>query len=257
MKLKVILVVFLFAIWSVISGWYYVCIIKQSGQDFSSLVGAKVSPIHFKINGSAPVVGHNFDSLKNNLLRRLGENNVLLITGICDSSEVGTTSYRNLGLARALATKYLFRDVNDNRIILASNIGILPIQDGFLDAITFSILLRNEFIEETSTGVILRFNDEDLEENLPTKLEAYLTYLSIEKRRNSMEIIGQTESTAHDKGPNNLGLKAAYAIKKLLIRRGVDSTNLKVLSMGNLEPIIHNPRDSSAVFNNRVEIRIN
>ena len=126
-----------------------------------------------------------------------------------------------------------------------------------MEGVTFSILLRNEYIEETSTGVILRFNDEDLEENLPTKLEAYLTYLSIEKRRNTMEIMGQTKSTAHDKGPNNLGLKAADAIKKLLIRRGMDSTNLKVLSMGNLEPIIHNPRDSSAVFNNRVEIRIN
>ncbi len=242
MKLKVTLVVLLFAIWSVISGWYYVCIIKQSGQDFSSLVGAKVSPIHFKINGSAPVVGHNFDSLKNNLLRRLGENNVLLITGICDSSEVGTTSYRNLGLARALATKYLFRDVNDNRIVLASNIGILPIQDGLLDAVTFSILIRNEYIEETSTGVILRFNDEDLEEDLPTKLDAYLTYLSIEKRRNTIEI---------------MGLKEAYTIKKLLIHRGVDSTNLKVLEMGDLKSLEDENKDSSAMFSNRVEIRIN
>lgn len=242
MKLKVILVVFLFVIWSVISGWYYVCIIKQSGQDFSSLVVTKESPVHFKINGSAPIVGHNFDSLKNNLLRRLGENNVLLITGICDSSEVGTTSYRNLGLARALATKYLFRDVNDNRIVLASNIGILPIQGGFLDAVTFSILIRNEYIEETSTGVILRYNDEDLEENLPTKLDAYLTYLSIEKRRNTMEI---------------MGLKEAYTIKKLLINRGVDSTNLKVLEMRDLKSLEDASKDSSAMFTNRVEIRIN
>jgi hypothetical protein len=187
-------------------------------------------------------VGHNFDSLKNNLLRRLGENNVLLITGICDSSEVGSTSYKNLGFARALATKYLFRDVNDNRIVLASNIGILPIQDGLLDAVTFSILIRNEYIEETSTGVILRFNDEDLEEDLPTKLEAYLTYLSIEKRRNAMEIIG---------------LKEAYTIKKLLIDRGVDSTNLKVLEMGDLKSLEDAKKDSIAMFSNRVEIRIN
>jgi hypothetical protein len=242
MKLKVILVVFLFAIWSVISGWYYVCIIKQSGQDFSSLVSKKESPIHFKINRSAPIVGHDFDSLKNNLLRRLGENNVLLITGICDSSEVGSTRYKNLGFARALATKYLFRDVNDNRIVLASNIGMLPIQDGFLDAVTFSILSRNEYIEETSTGVILRFNNEDLEENLPTKLEAYLTYLSIEKRRNTMEI---------------MGLKEAYAIKKLLINRGMDSSNLKVLEMGDLKSLEDANKDSSAMFSNRVEIRIN
>ena len=119
---------------------------------------------------------------------------------------------------------------------------MLPIQDGFLDAVTFSILSRNEYIEETSTGVILRFNNEDLEENLPTKLEAYLTYLSIEKRRNTMEI---------------MGLKEAYAIKKLLINRGMDSSNLKVLEMGDLKSLEDANKDSSAMFSNRVEIRIN
>ena len=194
---------------------------------------------------------------KNNLLIKLGEDNALLIIGICDSSEISSSAYENLGFARASSTKYLFRDISNSRLVLKSKVGALAIQDGYLEGVTFSILLRNEYIEETSTGVILRFNDEDLEENLPTKLEAYLTYLSIEKRRNTMEIMGQTKSIGRAMDRNNVGLKAAYAIKKLLVLRGVDSTNLKVLSMGNLEPIIHNPRDSSAVFNNRVEIRIN
>ena len=202
-------------------------------------------------------MGQNFDSLKNNLLLKLGEDNALLIIGICDSSESSSSAYENLGFARALSTKYLFRDISSSRLVLKSKVGALAIQDGYLEGVTFSILLRNEYIEETSTGVILRFNDEDLEENLPTKLEAYLTFLSIEKRRNTMEIMGQTKSIGRAIDRNNVGLKAAYAIKKLLVLRGVDSTNLKVLSMGNLEPIIHNPRDSSAVFNNRVEIRIN
>ena len=255
MKLKVILVVFLFVIWSVISGWYYVCIVKQSCQD--SLVSKNESPIHFKVNGSVPFLGQNFDSLKNNLLLKLGEDNALLIIGICDSSESSSSAYENLGFARALSTKYLFRDISSSRLVLKSKVGALAIQDGYLEGVTFSILLRNEYIEETSTGVILRFNDEDLEENLPTKLEAYLTFLSIEKRRNTMEIMGQTKSIGRAMDRNNVGLKAAYAIKKLLVLRGVDSTNLKVLSMGDLELIVGNHTDSSAVFNNRVEIRIN
>ena len=54
-----------------------------------------------------------------------------------------------------------------------------------------------------------------------------------------------------------MGLKEAYAIKKLLINRGMDSSNLKVLEMGDLKSLEDANKDSSAMFSNRVEIRIN
>jgi hypothetical protein len=96
MKSKAASIVLLFIIWSLGSGWYYVCEIKGQCPGAPELEIVTKEGVTFEYGDSQPILSSNFDSYKNDLILKMDPNNLLEIVGLYDPSEVNSSSFDNL-----------------------------------------------------------------------------------------------------------------------------------------------------------------
>lgn len=255
MKAKAFSVVLLFLIWSIVSGWVYICKIKQKCPKVEAVV--ELSPITFEKGSSTPIVNTNFKSSKTEILKRLGETNIVKIIGLYDVNESNSTSFENLGIARAMKVKQFFAEIPVERTVIEAVQKDFGTESTNLEAVRFKILVRNEYVEETDFGAILNMDLEDLDSVMPHKLEAYLTLLARESLVSKLDIIGHTDNLGEQGENYEDGLKLANAVRDVLISKGGKTDNITASSKGQTEPIADNSTESGRMSNKRVEILIN
>jgi len=257
MRSKAFLVILLFLIWALLSGWYYVCKIKQKCP--SSVVSAKteVPSFSFDRSSSEPILSENIDDFKLSLKNKLGETDLLQIIGLYDAQETNHTSFDNLGLARAAEVQQVLTDFDEERISLSSEETTFGSELLGLDGVKFKIITNNEFVQETDFGAVLYFEENLIETELPAKLEAYLMLLSNESKGNVIDVVGHTDDTDGEGENFELGLQRANMIRDILISKGINPDNITANSKGQTEPIADNSTEKGRSKNRRVEILIN
>ena len=119
MNRRAILILFLFLLWSVGSGWFYICKIKQKC-DLGTKAISNTTPLKFDYNSEVPQTTANFAAFKENILAKLGATNKLSIIGNYGNAEVNNSTFDNLGVARASAVRNLFPEIDDSRFVLGS-----------------------------------------------------------------------------------------------------------------------------------------
>jgi OOP family OmpA-OmpF porin len=256
MKSKVALILFLFLAYSLFSGWVYVCKIKDKCPAAHTTVTKSQSAISFAYNSSETVLGTKYKTFKQDISSKLGENSVLKIVGLYSSSETNSSAFDNLGIARAVAAQSLFSEVDQSRFMLDSKQQDFDSADQSIEALEFYILIKNKFVEEANFGGILRFEEGDVAVGINPKLDAYLTFLSLEKKDKMLDIIGHSDDKGDEGENNRLGLARANRIKALLVSKGMDSNRLKSMSKGQSVPLADNGTEEGRATNRRVEIHI-
>ncbi len=259
MKAKAFLVVLLFIIWSVGSGWYYVCKIKKVCP--SSELEQNNTSITFKKSSAEPQLNENFESFKSLLLKDIGDSNKLEIIGLYGSNELNTTSFNNLGIARAMQVQQLFeQDIANNRIRLSSEEFDFGSEILHLDGIKFRIIkkqLKTDLYEETDFGAILYFNEEVAPSTIPVKTEAFLIMLHKDNVNRQIDVVGHTDDSGGEGENFELGLQRANMVREMLIAHGANPDNITASSKGQTEPIADNSTAKGRAQNRRVEILIN
>ncbi|MDA8886375.1 hypothetical protein OAD66_05115 [Bacteroidia bacterium] len=247
MNSRAVLVLLMFLVWSLVSGWYYVCKIKQACPIAQS-ENAEVNAINFEYNKSEPTLGTNFLDYKSDIVSRLDKLNLLGITGVYDENEVNITAFDNIGIARALAVQSLFEGIDQNRFEIKSRMANLDSTDKYIDGVEFKVIMKNEFIEETENGA---FVFGDIGDVLDPKLDAYLTYIAIEYKDKMIDLVGHSydEDTPGDNF--NKALVNAQALRDAFISKGIKGSMLNASSKGQTEP-----RDNKKE-ENRINILIN
>lgn len=254
MKSKALLVILLFIMWSVASGWYYICEIKQQCPTGATTAGVTSKEgLTFKYGESVPILSGDFEQYKMDLLNKMDSNNVLKIVGFYDPSEVNNSSFDNLGVARAIAVQNLFSNVDQSRFSISSEQVKLEDKNMELDAVDFIILTRNEFVQETDFGAIIFLDTE----NINPKIDAFLTYLAIENQGRSIDVVGHWDNSETSANNFSKALDIANTIVQQLADKGLDKQNLNPTSKGETEPIADNATIEGRAKNRRVEIILN
>ena len=93
----------------------------QSGKDASAEIAPSTTkvtgPILFSWNKDGAIIGDGWDARRQAILDGLGADEILEITGLYRADEVNTTTFDNLGLARAHDVANLFKPpLTDDRI---------------------------------------------------------------------------------------------------------------------------------------------
>ncbi|MDB4161019.1 OmpA family protein [Bacteroidia bacterium] len=257
MKSKAFLIVLLFLTWSLSSGWYYVCKIKEKCPSSTSIAKIELPAFTFEHGVSSPKVNPSFDDFKSRTMERLGETDVLIIVGLYDPTELNSTDFDNLGMARANAVVQTLSDIDPSRIVLSSKEISFGEDIEFLDAIKFNIRIKNQFVEETDLGAFLYFDENVSVDALPVKLEVYLQFMAIHEKGKAINIIGHTYNAVANGDNYELGLERANMVREILIAKGLNPNNITVSSQVQTEPLADYITESGIRTNRRVEILIN
>lgn len=256
MNSKAYLAIFVFILWSLFSGWVYVCKIKGiCFVEVENVMDQSSNGISFKLGESNPVISPNFENYKSSVLTKLDVSNKLRITGIYSAIEVNSSGFENLGTARAIATQSLFDEISQDRFEIFSREEELDTSKENVQGIELAIITKNDFVEETAFGAIL--HPELDNDSLIPKIDAYLTYIAIEYSSSELSIVGHTDDNGLEGENFTIGLNKANKIMDALIAKGMDPQNLNPSSKGATEPIATNATEDGRKENRRVELLIN
>lgn len=126
--------------------------------------------------------------------------------------------------------------------------------------------------EEDYTGSIDRVRVEELEDrviiNFPygatrrvdnEAIDDYLSRLAnyLKTSGGSVTISGHTDFVADSKTNYQYGLRRAYGIRDILVKKGVKKSQIKCKSFGESKPVATNDTARGRYKNRRVEIRVN
>lgn len=254
MRAKAFLVFLLFVIWSVGSGWYYVCTIKQKCS--KPVEKDEMPAICFSRGEEIPQLGSLFPEFQERLVRLLVDSNLLQITGLHSLDELHSYRNDNLGFARAVEVQKVLTAISSNRIVLGSEVAEFDTTDVVLNAVKFKVIISNEWVTETEFGAIVYVGLSDLEGSIESKVDAYLTFLAKEYNEATLQVVGHTAAGDDEVKSFEDALKKAEKLRELLIARGAKVHNVVASSKGQTEPLADNMSASGRVINNRVEIFI-
>ncbi len=276
MKSRAWLILGLFLIWGAGSTYFYVCKIKgfcseQPKKEWTKPTDEKpkieenkpVDVVYFDKNSDKPVVA---DSLQwtaevKSLAELKAEGKKLFVYGSYYKDETNNTKYENLGLARASQLKNMLSSSIDTSYILTKAKlmgGNSPIKiKGFNDL--FHWRTYNNFVKEGEESVLLYFPFNSTKELTNKQILNYLDELANKLKANKsllVNLTGHTDNIGNEQSNLKLSKKRADRIKNILVKKGVEISQITSKGMGESEPIADNSSEQGRQKNRRVEIKI-
>jgi outer membrane protein OmpA-like peptidoglycan-associated protein len=232
----------------------------------SALAAAPVYPIYFNWNDSEAYTNENFDSLKQLVMRGMGEGKILEITGKYFESESAPDGFDNMGFARASQVAQLFRgEIPEDQIAIKARLVDEP--DGAREQ-PFDAALFDwedtaeeavaETVEELDDRIRIRFPFGSTQGEYNEAVNTYLDKLAERVRQTGEPILltGHTDNVDSDEFNQNLGMQRANGIKQELLNRGVPADQITTESKGESQPVASNDTEEGRYENRRVEVRL-
>ncbi len=257
-----------------LSWWWYVCPHKKVCPFGSPVPSATVSPpvaleapdvplgrLLFGWDSQEPITSAAFPTYRDSILSLLSDNDQLEIVGGYYADEANSTSFADLGLARAYAIRALFPELADNRFSLKSTLFEKEMTNERVRPFLASIFRRivvNESVREVEGRMVINFPHASDEMLSNVKLNQYLDDLAANLKTNNarVNLVGHTDNTSSAASNMRLGLKRANAIRNLLVRKGLDAARITVESKGEEQPIATNETADGRQENRRVELTV-
>lgn len=252
--------------WVLFWWWWYTCKICETClcyQASAPVIAAppkETSVLLFNLNDSDVLTQYSWPGFRDSLIDQINNFQLLEVEGQYLDEETNTTSYDNLGLARASAIRQLFPDSLMNKIKLTGlKMNKRPgmDQNPFV-ASAFYLRPGSDQIIETDDKILIYFKSNTAQRIQDKEIESYLdklaqTHLS---DRAVFNITGFTDNTGTSKQNLKMGLARANAIKTYLVKKGIASERIRVFSKGEAEPIARNTTAEGRQKNRRTEIEI-
>ena len=257
--------------------YWYTCPIKQVGYSCKRTVAEPVveepiekGPLLFAWEDSTPITNDKFDKLKEDILDDKTEDNILVISGPYTKSEDNSSTFDNMGLARASMVKELFIDeIPADRIkIRGTKITEKKMmrRDTWAGA-TFRWKPGEEKPAENSKeGKVVELDDKALiyfpynstEKSESPRIDEYLTELAkrLKRTREKVVLTGHTDSKGAAAGNEKLGLRRAKMIRDLLKEKGIKENKIITRTEGEKNPIATNDTELGRIENRRVVVQV-
>lgn len=220
-------------------------------------------PIDFEKSAITPLTNEGFEELMNNILSEKTADNLLEITGYYYDEERNTSTFPNLGLARANALKALFStDISADRIRLKAIKAPIEFNKNspYLTASDFQWLPADKLstVEIFSDRTVVRFPFNSVQKELDSDIDQYLDKLSkrIIETKEKVSLTGHTDNIGAEEVNVKLALRRAKMIRDILIAKGVNRRQVNTYSKGESEPISDNDTEEGRKKNRRVVVRL-
>lgn len=281
---KTIFVLTVFAVWCVVCQQRYVCGIKQVCAQTSVQTTSKINnsttssvtektvdrPISFNWQSDEPIIGKNFIAYRDSIVRQLGDEDNLEITGFYFHQENMPSDTSYFGKMRATKVRKLFAEVMDSNRIVITEKGLREIpnvRNQRFESIDFNFIApeqpeetanENTSVVKIDNGVRIYFEFNSARSELNEDIKVYLEDLATQMKTDGTKIrvTGHTDNVGEAKTNYNIGRQRARDIRNYLRDLGVSRQQIKVFSKGETEPIATNETDEGRAKNRRTEILI-
>lgn len=233
-------------------------------KDASSTIAptSKVTgPILFNWNKGGAVTGDGWDARRQAIIDGLGADEILEITGQYRADETNSSTFENLGLARANDVARLLKPpLTDDRIRLKGQLVNAAESDktSLFKSVAFRNLKNSNAIKEVDEKTLIYFPFNSVDKLKDSEVEAYLNDVAdrVKKTGERIKLTGHTDNVDSDSFNIALGLRRANIVKKYLVSKGVDSSKINTLSKGEAQPIATNDTKAGRAQNRRTELQI-
>ncbi|MCB0472908.1 MAG: OmpA family protein [Flavobacteriaceae bacterium] len=218
-------------------------------------------PLTFDWENGSATTHESWADKKNELLADLADGKVLRIVGPYFSEEVNTTSFENLGLARADAVQKLLLDsIPAEKMEIDSKL-LDPNADAKtkpFEGIDFAWVIRNENVQEIDNKALIYFPYNSTQRIDNANISDYLNKVAqaLEGNDKKVYLTGYTDNVGNPEFNRKLGRDRASAVKQTLIDSGVSADRILVDSQGQSDPIASNDTEAGREKNRRVVLEI-
>jgi len=236
-------ILILFILWSLGSGWYYVCRMQLACGGTASTTATTIpnldKPLQFKWSSFNIPADGNFPNIKEAILLSEDPNKVLELTGYYFPSETNNEEYVDLGVARATKIKEtLLEHIPAEQIqIFSSSLSDVDIsQDSLVEGIRFEWVDKESAASEEAEEEEYADSESENEEDEPTEdnstvSNSYDSNLNDENHFVKYFPYNQTKIPADlEQFLDELANKLVTENKKVLIRGHTDSPGDKELN---------------------------
>jgi OOP family OmpA-OmpF porin len=215
-----------------------------------------LSPINFNWSSDSSFLGPDYNKYVDSLKLIATNGQKLEIVGLYSNQEVNTSTFANLGLARAEQVKQRLSSVisPDLMITKAKLVEYLNIPDKPI--VSHQIELAAKQIEEIGNKAIIYHSYNSTNWDKDEELISFLTKLAskLKAEKGRVEVVGHTDNIGETKSNEALGMRRAVIIKKYLISQGVSANQINVSSLGESVPKESNDSEEGRSKNRRTEI---
>ncbi len=260
MNKKAWIVLLVAIVWGIGCWWWYVHKIKGKHNTAIESTAIQVNrPLSFRLSTDSPIIGKGFKTFRDSIAASVGKNN-LQITGLYFSDEKNTTSFPDLGTARANKVKELFKGkVPESQMVTNSQLDTFKYPAGRPDVEVVQLTVVTNAtlqpVEEHGNHIIIYLPSKKIDTIVDTYLKQLAAKLKASKK-STLTIIGYSDSKGTGKSNYNAALKRAKAIKSELVKYGVNPRHITAKSGGDKNPIASNDTEEGRQKNRRVEITI-
>lgn len=234
---------------------------NDASTEISPSVSKVTGPILFSWNKEGAITGDGWNARRQAILDGLGPEEILEITGQYRADEINSSTFDNLGLARANDVANFFKPpLSDERIRLKGQLVKTLDADKTADfkSVAFRNLKNTNAIKEIDDRTLIYFPFNSVNRLEDPEIEAYLIDVveRIKRTGERVQLTGHTDNIDSEAFNQALGLKRANIVKQFLLEKGVDPSKIIVLSKGETKPIASNSTSEGRAENRRTELRI-
>lgn len=272
MKIPLWLPLILFVGWSAFSINYWYCgqwgHCGKAGTATTEPARTTSGEPLFRWNADRPEADDNFEKFKKGLIKKAGQGDTLVVTGLYRAGETAAAGGANsLGIARAKALLAMMGpEVPESRMRMEAREtkDELSATSDPMPSADFSwrkMMLKKEegaiIVADNATTILFPFNS--TERDRDAKVDAYLKQL-VDKHKSTnatFAVVGHTDNVDTDEINKALGQGRAQAIARILTGYGLASNRIQVASKGESEPVADNATEDGRHQNRRVVITVN
>ena len=219
-------------------------------------------PLDFKWSNATAYANEGFAEYKMNILKEKDGTNMLEIVGLYTEDEENTSTFANMGLARANEVKKLFLgDLPEERIRLSARKVPKPTNadDGYFASTDFNWLPGEaQSVETFADRAVIRFPFNSVKKDVDSRVDQYLDDLAerIISSGEKVTLTGHTDNIGDSHSNQQLSERRAKMIRDILIRKGVNRAQIATYGKGETEPIATNETEDGRHENRRVVVRL-
>lgn len=233
----------------------------ETKEEITPQATVQTEPLVFNWNSDKVIPNDLWQTKKNEILSGFSDGKILKIEGFNFEEEVNSTSFENLGLARADAVRKLLLDtLTSENIEISSKLKEFneDAKSNPFDGVNFEWVSKNENVQEIEDKTLIYFPYNSTDKVESENINQYLSKVAavIEGNDKTITLTGHTDNIGNPPFNKKLGMLRALAMKKLLVNSGVDPKRIKVFSEGQSQPIATNDTEEGREKNRRVELEI-
>lgn len=239
--------------------------VEESVSDDSDLSCAD-DAICFDRDSYQPLTGSSFKSRLDSLAGLISDTRHLKILGLYNADEKNSSSFENLGLARADAVSRLFSfsegesgiELIGQQVVGAELSRDDRVRFEWMDVAPEGSEQADEERPEVRSTAVVYFAFNSTEKLSGAEIEAYLDQVAsrVKSSGENVSLTGHTDNIGEEATNMQLGRMRAQAIMDYLLSKGLSKSKIRLNSRGEELPVASNDTEEGRARNRRVELII-